>query len=117
MAFGIGSKLKKLGRSIEKETKRAARTFEDETIRQASDVVKVGTLGIIDPKGIRRQQKAAEREQRRQKKILKKQERAAILEGAELDDSIARRSVIAQKGGRQSLLSGGQTGFQSSLLR
>ena len=111
MVFGIGSALKKLGRSFEKETKRALRSTEKEAFREVSDIVKVSTLGILDPNEIKRlgkQQKAlaaqAEKEQLKRKRL-------SLVEQAKLQDEIAQRGATRARGGRFSLLSGGEQGL------
>lgn len=64
-----------------------------------------------------RRQKALEEKYARQRKdIQARQMQAALLEQAVLGDEVARRSRIAQRGGRRSLLSMGETGSGSLLI-
>lgn len=114
MGLGIGSELKKVGRSLEKEAKRFARSREKELFRQASDVLSFSTLGMIDPNQMKKARKAEKAAAEEAKRIQLRQRRAGMLENAKLRNEIALRSNIATGGGRFGLLT--RTGETGALL-
>jgi hypothetical protein len=112
--FSSLNKERKRGtKKLSREVDRGARKVEREAMRETEDFVKVTTLGIVDPKAIG----AANDQRRASEKIAKavqlKQKRATQLENAKLSNEIALRSKVAKRGGRRSLMNGGETGFLS----
>jgi len=98
--------------SIGKEIKRGLSKANREMKRERNDLVKFGTLGLIDPQQIKKARAEEKRAAREAKKIQTRQMRESLLEGAELQNELALRSNVARRGGRGGLL----TGRDGSLL-
>lgn len=100
--------------SIGKEFKRGVKKVKREASREVEDYIDATGIGqVLSPKDIRMAGKESREAGRRADALQLKQKRATQLENAKLSNEIALRSKVAKRGGRRSLMNGGETGFLS----